>query len=517
MNFDLSADESSPPEGALSPGALPSDEGAVVELTQDGGLVKRIETAGHGPLPDAESVVRVHYVARVGGEEGAVFDTTEELGGEGLEFTLSTGAVVVGLELAVRSMRPGERASISCQPQYGYGAAGRPPEVGPHAALHFGVHLVSFRDREKQPWEMGVVENFEAASAARERGNALVQGGEHGAAATEYVDAVAHLDAVLEVAPPSWRTMAEGHGPGPDAEALEGGEANPLSPSSCLDSLDVDAWRRLLTASLLNLALCQLKLGAPAEAEEACTRALAFDAESLKARLRRGRARAEQGDTRGALTDLEAARTLDPGNRSVARELRRLEARRRDERQREVQVAQAMFSTAPGAGPGAAPRADEAPLRANGRPPQRSHASSPSEGEANPNSPAPEPCGSEGGSSPRPSPAAPPHAADVSPLQPVASALPPRAYSSRGVLLRRRPPPRPPLSGARAGDSGRRGADSPREVRCCGSRCCRWCCRHAVRLSNPLWWLRLYAKLAVAVARRIPGLGPAVAAWAGER
>lgn len=515
MNFDLSADEASLPEGVLDPGTLPSHEGAVVELTQDGGLVKRIDEAGQGPLPDAESVVRVHYVARVGGEEGSVFDTTEELGGEGLDFTLSTGAVVVGLELAVRSMRPGERASISCQPQYGYGAAGRPPAVSPHAALHFGVHLVSFRDREKQPWEMGAVENFEAASAARERGNSLVQGGEHAGAAIEYYDAISHLDAVLEVAPPSWRAMAQGQGPEPAAEAEEDGEANPLSPSSGLDNVDVDEWRRLLIASLLNLALCHLKMGAPAEAEEACTRALAFDAESIKARLRRGRARGEQGDSHGALADLEAARAIDPSNRSVARELRRLEARRRGERQREMQVAQAMFSAGPGAAPRAAPSVE-------GRLRQRSRASSPSEGEANPNSPAPDPCGSEGAANPGPSPAGPPHAMDMPPLHSVAAAPPPsQAAASRGVLLRRRPPPRRLLSGTRDGDRegdwGRRGSGSPRGGRCCGRECCRWCCHRVARLSNPLWWLRLYAKLAYAVASRVPGLGPVVVALAEKR
>lgn len=64
--------------------------------------------------------VRVHYTGRL--EDGTVFATSEEEGGEPLEFTLGSGAVVPGLEDAIEGMREGERKSVWLPPALAYGA-----------------------------------------------------------------------------------------------------------------------------------------------------------------------------------------------------------------------------------------------------------------------------------------------------------------------------------------------------------------------------------------------------------
>lgn len=76
-----------------------------------------------------------------------------------------------------------------------------------------------------------------------------------------------------------------------------------------------------------NQALCLLKLNRPLEAEERASAALVAEPSSGKAAYRRGLARLELGDVRGAREDLERAVRLDPQNREVWRrceEARRL-------------------------------------------------------------------------------------------------------------------------------------------------------------------------------------------------
>ncbi|CAK0847959.1 unnamed protein product [Prorocentrum cordatum] len=76
---------------------------------------------------------------------------------------------------------------------------------------------------------------------------------------------------------------------------------------------------RALVASLAcNEALCLLRLGRPAEAEERASAALAADPASGKAAYRRALARLELGDARGALGDLQKAAPPEHGGEAEA-------------------------------------------------------------------------------------------------------------------------------------------------------------------------------------------------------
>jgi len=66
-----------------------------------------------------------------------------------------------------------------------------------------------------------------------------------------------------------------------------------------------------------NQALCLLRLGRHREAEERASAALAADAASSKGAYRRGLARLEMEDVRGAYDDLQRALRLEPANRDI--------------------------------------------------------------------------------------------------------------------------------------------------------------------------------------------------------
>ena len=125
-------------------------------------------------------------------------------------------------------------------------------------------------------------------------------------------------------------------------------------------------------SSLLNAALCHLKLDAWSQAEAACTAVLAIEAKNSKALYRRGTARLRLARPADALADLEAATALTPSDKEIER--RRAEARKA--------VAEAA-ETAPGPeANGSVPASDTSGAAAAAAPPPAAPLTGPVSGEA---------------------------------------------------------------------------------------------------------------------------------------
>ncbi len=45
-------------------------------------------------------------------------------------------------------MKKGEKALLTCKPDYAYGASGSPPKIPPNATLNFEVELLSWSDEK---------------------------------------------------------------------------------------------------------------------------------------------------------------------------------------------------------------------------------------------------------------------------------------------------------------------------------------------------------------------------------
>jgi peptidylprolyl isomerase len=120
-----------------------------IDLTGDGGVLKTVvrkakddATAPSDSLP----LVDVHYEGSLA-ENGEVFDTTHE-DNSIFSFEIGQGAVIKAWDIALRTMKVGEVAKITCKPEYAYGSAGSPPEIPPNATLIFEVELVACRPRK---------------------------------------------------------------------------------------------------------------------------------------------------------------------------------------------------------------------------------------------------------------------------------------------------------------------------------------------------------------------------------
>lgn len=104
-----------------------------------------IETtqAGDGTtFPSKGQTVVVHYTGTL--TDGTKFDSSRDRGTP-FEFTLGVGQVIRGWDEGVAQLTVGQRANLTCSPDYAYGPRGYPGVIPPNATLIFDVELLAIR------------------------------------------------------------------------------------------------------------------------------------------------------------------------------------------------------------------------------------------------------------------------------------------------------------------------------------------------------------------------------------
>ncbi|KAK4403296.1 Peptidyl-prolyl cis-trans isomerase FKBP20-1 [Sesamum angolense] len=129
-----------------------------MDLTGDGGVLKTlIRRAKPDAIVPSEGLplLDVHYEGILA-ETGEVFDTTHE-DNTIFTFELGKGSVIKAWDIALKTMKVGEVAKITCKPEYAYGSAGSPPDI-PQSMwylnftmqfnAYFEIELVACRPRK---------------------------------------------------------------------------------------------------------------------------------------------------------------------------------------------------------------------------------------------------------------------------------------------------------------------------------------------------------------------------------
>ncbi|XP_052800903.1 peptidyl-prolyl cis-trans isomerase FKBP4-like [Mya arenaria] len=119
-------------------------ESADLSPFKDKGIVKELLTQGiGGEYPDDGDKVFFKYTAYLGDKriKERIFDSTEK-DGKPFEYECLKGKVIRGFELAVLTMKPGERSLIHIKPEYGFGKSGAPPRVPADTDILFDTEII---------------------------------------------------------------------------------------------------------------------------------------------------------------------------------------------------------------------------------------------------------------------------------------------------------------------------------------------------------------------------------------
>ena len=96
---------------------------------------------GTGDCCPTGSRVKVHYTGKL--TNGTVFDSSVTRG-QPLDFVVGVQQVIRGWDEGIVQLQKGQKAILTCPPDYAYGAAGAGNVIPPNATLSFEVELIDF-------------------------------------------------------------------------------------------------------------------------------------------------------------------------------------------------------------------------------------------------------------------------------------------------------------------------------------------------------------------------------------
>ncbi|XP_020083595.1 peptidyl-prolyl cis-trans isomerase FKBP62-like isoform X2 [Ananas comosus] len=142
---------------------------AVVDICKDGGIVKKILSSGDDTQTRDLDEVTVKY--RVMLQDGSVVAKSPEVG---LELYINEGLLCPALPKVLKTMRRGERAVVTVQPQYAFGEQGRDaedgfPSIPPNAILNIDIELVSLKPVVDVTGDMKVIKKILRAGEGTRR------------------------------------------------------------------------------------------------------------------------------------------------------------------------------------------------------------------------------------------------------------------------------------------------------------------------------------------------------------
>ncbi|KAG5876264.1 hypothetical protein JTB14_013001 [Gonioctena quinquepunctata] len=134
-------------------------ESVDISPNKDGGILKQILKAGIGDdVPPKGCKVVVHYTGTL--TDGTKFDSSRDRN-DPFKFDLGKGSVIKAWDIGVATMKKGERAMLTCAPEYAYGESGSPPTIPPNATLMFDVEVLSWQGEDLSPALDGGIERLQ--------------------------------------------------------------------------------------------------------------------------------------------------------------------------------------------------------------------------------------------------------------------------------------------------------------------------------------------------------------------
>ncbi|XAR48782.1 Peptidylprolyl isomerase [Bertholletia excelsa] len=280
----------------------------VSEITEDKRVLKKIIKEGEGyECPNDGAIVQVKLTGML--DDGTVF-LKKGYDEDPFEFKVDEEQVIDGLDRAVKTMKKGEIALVTIEPNYAFGSSESCQELAiipANSTVYYEVEMVSFV-KGKESWEMYTSEKIEAA-CKKEEGNALFKAGKYERASRRYEKAV-----------------------------------NFVEYDTTFSDEEKQQAKLLKLTSYLNNAACKLKLKDYKQVEKLCTKVLEIDSRNVKALYRRAQAYIQLVDLDLAELDIKKALEIDPDNRDVKSEYRMLKEKVKEYKKKEAQFYGNMFA-----------------------------------------------------------------------------------------------------------------------------------------------------------------------------
>jgi FKBP-type peptidyl-prolyl cis-trans isomerase len=102
-------------------------------------IQKKTIQEGNGQHPSSGTTVNVHYTGKF--ENGNIFDSSLSRGTP-FSFTLNAGQVIRGWDIAVGSMKKGEKSIFFIPSELAYGERGAGTSIPPNTDLIFEIQLL---------------------------------------------------------------------------------------------------------------------------------------------------------------------------------------------------------------------------------------------------------------------------------------------------------------------------------------------------------------------------------------
>ncbi|XP_059426690.1 peptidyl-prolyl cis-trans isomerase FKBP5-like [Carassius carassius] len=273
------------------------------ELTEDGGVVRRIKVKGEGYYnPNEGATVHVHLEGWCGGRS---FDSRD------VSFVVGESEdkdVPLGVDRAMEKIQKGECCLLYLNPKYGYGKEGKKEyDIGSNAELLYEVTLKDF-EKAKESWEMDLKEKLEHAVLVKQKGTQYFKAGRYNFAVIQYQRIV------------NWLEMECGAG-----------------------KEQQQAIQALLLVAHLNLALCFLRLREYSQTVENCNKVMELDPVNEKALYRRGEARLLRNEFSMALMDFKQVLQVNSFNRAARSQIAICQRKIREHHERDKKIYANMF------------------------------------------------------------------------------------------------------------------------------------------------------------------------------
>jgi len=94
--------------------------------------------------PKKGDTVTMHYTGTL--LDGSKFDSSRDRN-SAFKTKIGVGQVIKGWDEGVPQLSLGEKAILTCSPDYAYGAAGHPPVIPRNATLKFEVELLAINGK----------------------------------------------------------------------------------------------------------------------------------------------------------------------------------------------------------------------------------------------------------------------------------------------------------------------------------------------------------------------------------